>query len=65
MGDIQHNPDQIQVWRPIHRRIVWAEAARDQRAIFAYAPDHEAAEEAWHLVHQFTEAVLQLERGTS
>jgi chromosome partitioning protein len=63
MGDIKNNPDQLPIWRPISRRIIWAEAARDQRAIFAYAPDHEAAQEGWKLVSQFNEAAQRLEES--
>lgn len=46
------------VWRPIHRRIAWAEAQAMQKSIFAYAPHSPAANDAWRLVEQF-EGALQ------
>lgn len=55
--DITHNPDQIPVWEPIHRRIVWAESHSEQRSIFAYAPDSPAAQDGWRMVGRFLEVV--------
>lgn len=38
------------VWPEISESIVWAEASRAARAVFAYRPDHQAAAQAWTLV---------------
>jgi chromosome partitioning protein len=57
LKDILQNPDDIPVWEPIHRRIAWAEAHSDQRSIFAYAPDHDAARDGWRLAQRFLEAI--------
>jgi cellulose biosynthesis protein BcsQ len=51
------NPDDIAVWEPMHRRIIWAEAHSDQRSIFAYAPQHDAAKDGWRMVKRFLEAI--------
>jgi chromosome partitioning protein len=40
------------VWPEITESIVWAEASRAARAVFAYRPDHQAAEQAWELVNR-------------
>jgi len=45
------------VWRPIHRRIAWAEATAAQRSIFAYEPGGKAAGDARRLVNQFLAVV--------
>jgi chromosome partitioning protein len=38
------------VWPEITESIVWAEASRAARAVFAYNPEHQAAGQAWGLV---------------
>lgn len=39
-----------QLWPSIPERTVWVERANAHQTLFAYAPDHIAAEEAWALV---------------
>lgn len=56
LRDIRSNAP-APVWRPLHRRILWAETAAAQRSIFAYAPDSEAAKDAEILGNQFMEAL--------
>jgi len=47
----QYNTEQQElVWPEITESIVWAEASRAARAVFAYRPDHQAAEQALALV---------------
>lgn len=38
------------LWPEIAESIVWAEASRAARAVFAYRPEHQAAAQAWTLV---------------
>ena len=45
------------VWSPIPDRIIWSEAARAFRPTFSYAPDSQAAMEAWQLVNHVEEAI--------
>lgn len=41
---------QIEVWKPLHKRIRWTEAQGHQRAMFAIDPDGQATADAWHVV---------------
>lgn len=45
------------VWTPIPDRIVWAESCAARKPVFIYAPDSQAALDAWGLVDKF-EAVI-------
>ncbi len=40
------------VWRPVAQRTLWADAARAQQSIFAYAPCHEVTDEMQALVER-------------
>src|SRR5437016_9139624 len=43
------------VWDPVPLRTIWAEAAHVQKTVFAFAPESEAAADAWRLVHRAQE----------
>lgn len=43
---------QIEVWRPLHKRIRWTEAQGSQRALFAIDPEGQATQDAWHVVEK-------------
>ncbi len=45
------------VWEPIPLRITWAEAAMQRQSVFAYAPESEAAQDAWSVVKKIQEVV--------
>lgn len=50
--DARHHFGHDAVLPPVRERIVWAEAARNGKSIFAFAPDTEAADEAWEVVDE-------------
>jgi len=41
---------QIEVWRPLHKRIRWTEAQGSQRAMFAIDPERQATVDTWNVV---------------
>ncbi|MEP6986900.1 MAG: ParA family protein [Chloroflexota bacterium] len=45
------------VWDPIPQRTIWAEAAAIRRPVFSFAPDSQAAKDAWVMVNRVQEAI--------
>jgi chromosome partitioning protein len=45
------------VWDAIPQRTIWAEAAAIRRPVFSFAPDSQAAKDAWKLVGRVQEAL--------
>jgi chromosome partitioning protein len=45
------------VWDPIPQRTIWAEAAAIRRPVFAFAPESQAAKDAWAMVGRVQEAL--------
>ena len=55
LGALKRNFGDL-VWRPIPQRTVWAEASRMRQPVFAVAPETKAAQDAWYMVDQVTQA---------
>jgi cellulose biosynthesis protein BcsQ len=45
------------VWDPIPQRTIWAEAAAIRRPVFSFAPESQAAKDAWVMVNRVQEAI--------
>jgi cellulose biosynthesis protein BcsQ len=48
------------VWEPMQDRIIWSEAARAYRPTFSYAPDSQAAQDAWKMIDRAEEALANV-----
>lgn len=48
------------VWTPLPDRIIWSEAARASRPVFSYAPESNAAHDAWNMVTRAEEAIINV-----
>lgn len=45
------------VWTPIHQRVLWSEASAFRQPVISYAPNSDAANEAWQFIDKFLEVV--------
>jgi chromosome partitioning protein len=48
---------QSMAWEPMAMRTVWRDASMALRSVFAYAPSHEATEEAWCLIDRIQKGI--------
>jgi len=48
------------VWEAISQRTIWAEAAAIRRPVFSFAPESQAAKDAWGLVNRVQEAIASV-----
>jgi len=44
-------------WEPIKQSVIWDEAALMYQTLYAYAPEHSATDEAWHMVDQVQKGI--------
>lgn len=49
------------VWKPIPQSIFWAEATRERKPVFAYAPESKATESAYEFVTRFEESLSKVQ----
>lgn len=49
------------VWPPLKLSVAWEEAAMQQRTVYSYAPDSDAALEAWRVTARTLAAVMRIE----